>query len=428
MADAGFLHKISGADKFQVLLHRHIRLNGNAGNVISLSIKVKGRITADELRSTVSTNRFLTQINSLEIEQRFLQIPRWKNGAQQNSVKITEHAEAGNNHILQPDIKINSGNLIDIALVQGEHNSTVVISVHHVLADNMGIQCIAKIIDGSVNPPSSPFANEEKDTGSLVQQLMHTLKATRLVFKKTPNSLAKISVRDIPASDLSDNIAHISVINFTAEETLRTDKLAAAKGARLSKSAFYLAATSMALQQSIFKNTEGDTFFLPVPQNQRLRGNEQVALGNQLSFLFYNIPFNKLNNLSEATAFITEQMMKQIKEQSPKSYSYLLKTFRFLPLALYDLFFKMPTKGAVCSFLFSDVGETLPDIKTFMGREITDVLNLPPNPCPPHITLVFMKHAGALKIITAYNPQAISGEEITKFEDLLTALLKNENT
>jgi hypothetical protein len=83
----------------------------------------------------------------------------------------------------------------------------------------------------------------------------------------------------------------------------------------------------------------------------------------------------------------------------------------------------MPTKGAVCSFLFSDVGETLPDMKTFMGKEIVEVLNFPPNPSPPHLTFVMMKHAGCLKLIMTYNSKAISEEEITKFEAALRALL-----
>ncbi len=414
MSATDFSYKISGADKFQLLLDRHIRLRGYIGNVISLGIEVKGRINADELRKVVNENTFLTQINSLKIEEGFLRIPRWKAQANQKPVKIIEHPSEQDAVDIKPDIKVNSGNLLHLDLLQNKSNSTLIISAHHVLADNMGIQAIAKIIAGNIQPAFTPFTKEENEAVSIVRQLVYTLKATRLVFNKTPKKLAKLLLGE------TETGSHI--IRFTQEETKQIEQNAVKNGARISKSAFYLAATSMALQQTVFAKTS-DSFFIPVPQNQRLRGNEQTVLGNHLSFLFYTIPFNKLTNLTEATEFINEQMMQQVRDKSPKSYSYLLKTFRFLPLSVYDFFFKLPTKGAVCSFLFSDVGETLSGMKTFMGKEITEVLNYPPNPCPPHITFVVMKHTGALKIITAYNPGVISSYEITRFEEKITELL-----
>ena len=403
--EAALSHKISGADKFQLLLDRHIRLNQSTGNIIQLNIEVKGRIELEELRKIVSANSFLTQLNSLKVTDKSLSIPRWINGEEQNPVSVTEFPDYANN---DPE------GLISIVLFQDEPNSEVFIFVHHVLADNIGIQQIAGLINGTIKPPLLPFAEEGKDTTPFIQQLIHTLKATLLVFKKTPKRMAKLVADEVKTST--------NIIDFDEEETQQIEENATKNGARLSRSAFYLAAVSIALKQTIFAN-KGDSFFLPVPQNPRLRGNDQVAMGNHLSFLFYTIPFNKLNSLSEATAYITAQMVEQIKNQSPKSYSYLLKTFRFLPLWLYDFFFKMPTKGAVCSFLFSDVGETLPDMKTFMGKEIVEVLNLPPNPCPPHITFVMMKHAGTLKLIMTYNSKAISEDEISKFEIALDTLL-----
>ncbi len=403
--ETAFSHKISGADKFQLLLDRHIRLNQLTGNTIRLSIEVRGRIEPEELRKIVSENHFLTHLNSLQLRNGILSIPKWKNGKELNPVTVSDKPI---------DLTINSGNLLHIKLVQADKNSIIIISVDHILADNIGIQLLAKIINGTIIPVGSAFAEEENDTTSFIQQLVHTLKATLLVFKKTPKRMAKLVADEV--------VTNTNFIDFDEEETRKIEKNAAKNGARLSLSAFYLASLSMALKQTIFAN-KGESFFLPVPQNQRKRGKNQVVMGNHISFLFYTIPFNKLNNLSEATDYITAQMVEQIKKQSPKSYYYLLKTFRFLPLWLYDLFFKMPTMGAVCSFLFSDVGETLPEMKTFLGKEILKVLNLPPNPSPPHLTFVMMKHKGSLKLIMTYNSKAISDDEVSKFEAAFTNLL-----
>lgn len=406
-----FVHKISGADKFQLLLDRHILLNQPTGNFIKLSIEVEGRIDMKLLHRTISANRFLTRLNSIRLKEGFLKIPCWVEVDEQTPITFSEYDETT---FLSRKGELIKRYALNISLLHVEDDSIIIITTDHALADNIGIQILAKIIDGTIIPEGSAFAEEEEDSTPLIQQLIYTLKATLLVFKKTPRRMAKLVADEV--------VTNTNIIDFDEEETKQIEENAAKNGARLSRSAFYLAAVSMALKQTIFAG-KGESFFLPVPQNQRLRGNDQVAMGNHISFLFYTIPFNKLNNLSEATAFITAQMVEQIKNQSPKSYSYLLKTFRFLPLWLYDLFFKMPTKGAVCSFLFSDVGETLPDMKTFMGKKIVDVLNFPPNPSPPHLTFVMMKYAGSLRLIMTYNSKAISEEEISTFETELRALL-----
>lgn len=403
-----FYHKISGADKFQLLLDRHIKSNNKEGNLISLYIEVKGKINIDDFKKSIAENKLLTQINSLEIEGGFLKIPRWKNGLNQVPVNINV---VNHNEPVLPltDIKV-----IGIQLQQHEENSAVMISIPHVITDNIGLQTMAKIIDGCIDHDGLLFAEEEKEKTTVVQQLIHTWKATVLVFKKTPKLMAKLVAQEVETG--------LYVSEFDEQETAHIEQCAIKAGAVLSRSAFYLACISTALRFTIFEN-KGSSFFVPVPQNQRLRGNKQITIGNHLSFLFYTIPFNKLGDTKETTAFITEQMIEQVKKQSPKSYSYLLKTFRLLPLWLYNLFFKMPTKGAVCSFLFSDVGETLADIKTFMGKEIIDVVNLPSNPCPPHLTFVLMKHAEKLKVIAKYNKKAISTNELAGFNATLKKIL-----
>ncbi len=415
MLQSSFSETISGADKFQLLLDRHIRLKNSTGNISRLSIKVAGTIDLEKLKAAVESNSFLSEINSLLIEDDLLIIPRWKKGEKLNHVDVEELKSF--DAVFRKDIKVNSEKLLHIGVVYEQETTIVIISAHHVIADFRGIQDIAKIISGTIQGTIADTFIKEENPYSFIEQLKQTLKATTFVFKKSPNKLAKLKFSK------GDGENGISILRFTENETKEIEENAVTNGARLSRSAFYLAAVATALKQSIFSK-KGEIFFLPVPQNQRPRGNEQVALGNQLSFLFYTIPFSELKNLREATAFITSQMLEQIKMQMPKSYSQLLESFRFLPLPVYDFFFKLPTLGAVCSFLFSDVGETLPDMKTFLGYEVLETLNFAPNPTPPGFTIVFMKDRGALKITMTYDRNAVTGAEITKFETLLKTSLR----
>lgn len=413
--------KISGADKFQLLLDRHIMSGGSAtGNVIRLSIEAKGQINAKELQKKIQQNDFLTQLNSLEIKEPFFSVPRWKQEKKQKTVSVSEHIAEKHGffpeEILNRRLKINSGELLHIDIIHSPEHTTIVISAHHVLADNQGIQAIAKIISEDKEQNEIVFTDDEKNEPSLWKKLVHTLKSVVFVFRKTPKNLARLR-----ENKKQNN--KFSVIRFSNDESKKIEELALKNGAQLSRSAYFLAATSIALKQTVFANTEGNSFFVPVPQNQRLRGKKNFHLGNDISFLFYNIPFSELENLRNATSFITQQLTEQAKKESPKSYKYLMEVFRFLPLTVYDFFFKLPTKGTISSFLFSDLGETLPDMKIFLGKEISEILNFPPSPSPPGITIVFMKHTEKIKVITAYNISMISDAEIAKFEAVLRKLL-----
>jgi len=426
MIQSGYSQKLSGADKFQLLLDwqirsslsKHAGKDSREGNVIRMSIEVNGKIELNSLQQVIDLP-FLTQINSLQIKTGFLQSPAWNYNRLSNPVEITEHHVNENSFIpdevFKRDITISSGKLIHIDLVQGKTNSILVFSAHHALADNQGIQSLIKTIGGSLKPGDTPFSVEPDNGLTFVQQLLHVLKATLLIFRKSPLRLAKL-----PQTGISKTA--FSVLRFSKDQTEKIESLAVKNGARLSKSVFYLAATTKAMRETFFA-AERKSFLVVAPQNQRLRGTKNMALGNRISFLFYNIPFKELDKTDNATAFISKQMMEQAKQEMPKSYSHFMSAVRFLPLPVYNFFYKLPTLGAVSSFLFSDVGDTLQGMETFMGKEILEVLNFPPNACPPGLIIVFMKHGGAYKVITTYNSKAISKEEISKFETALTLLL-----
>ncbi|MBK6754762.1 MAG: hypothetical protein IPG69_14560 [Flavobacteriales bacterium] len=53
------------------------------------------------------------------------------------------------------------------------------------------------------------------------------------------------------------------------------------------------------------------------------------------------------------------------------------------------------------SFAFSDIGEDRDELRTFAGVDVLEVLNYPPAPCPPGLTITCMRHAGELKVVLA---------------------------
>lgn len=419
MSDHGFRREISGAEKFQLVLDRHIRLKQATGNANRLTIEVKGKIDAAVLKEAIAANTFLTEINSLSIEDSLLKIPEWRQGKEKNPVEVTTHSVDRDNYIpdevLLKDIKVNSGKLILVDLVNGVNNSTVVIAVHQALADNSAMQSIARIIAGTATGElASAFAPENEKT-SFTGRIIETIKAGLFVLKTSPRRMSLLRAETADTK--------FKVIRFTPAETATIDKIASERGAAASNRAFYLTVTAMVLSRFIFRLTSLN-FFVRVPLDLRAKNNNNLWLGNRLSYLFFKIPFIRLESFTGATTFITEKLTEQENSGLPGSYSQLLKTFRRLPFPVYDSLFRVPAKGVVSSFFYSYIYEPLPEMKTFFGKEIAEVLSFAPNPSPPHITFVYLRHNDALKIAISYNSSIIPYEQIDRFERSLRLLLK----
>jgi hypothetical protein len=51
-----------------------------------------------------------------------------------------------------------------------------------------------------------------------------------------------------------------------------------------------------------------------------------------------------------------------------------------------------------------------------MGAGVADIINYPPVPHPPGLTVVFMRFKGMLRVVFGYTEEAISNAEIDMLE------------
>ena len=133
-----------------------------------------------------------------------------------------------------------------------------------------------------------------------------------------------------------------------------------------------------------------------------------------------------LESITQAVASVNKQMKEQARSEIPRKYVSLLDRFRRLPLSLYLLLVKLPTGGGVSSFSFSDLGESPNEVQHFGSERVLDMINYPPVPAPPGLTVVFMRYRERLRVVIGYVPEAITDEEVGFFETHLTGSLKGD--
>ncbi len=413
---------LSGADYFQLVLDKHIRKYGTVGNVSRIVIEVVGKIELQVLQRRLHNLVIFNWMKNLKMRRTQLWgIPYWQRFSTANEFPITEHNNVSEipSEVFNRDICPESGVLFHIDLIQkSSGNSCFVFSVHHSLMDSKGVQLLMKVL-GDIDIEEdiqNYFPIEVPAKKSLIYKLKKSFEAKHFIeefnFKQMATLLAA-RPKSVPRS-------RFDTIQFSIEESNRIDQCAQINGSRFGNSAYYMACITRGLNHLLEKRGSGSgDFWIPLPQNQRLRGSNGPVFSNQLSFMFFRIPKDTLHSLPATINNISKQMIHQVRIGFPSAYSTMMELFRRVPLFIYSFLIKNSSKGATASFSFSDVGEAWGESKIFLGLAIKDVSHIPANPYIPGFTVVFSRFNGALKVIVAHIEETIGENEMEIFEEFL---------
>lgn len=412
---------LSGADYFNLLVERNLQKLGYRGNVVHMAIDLRDHLPVDELRQRMEEREVFAWLNAINLKRGVpFRMPSWERGREKKPVPIGEYRDTGDiipDEILDIDLQPSPGKLFHVGLVQLKNGRTrLVFSAHHAIVDNRGVQMLVRLLDRHAGPEDMDGFFPEKRVKEHFGKQLRQFNASRHFLMDADKNVASL-LTEKAKPNLKTKY---KIIDFSEEETQKIDSNAVQSGARFGNGPFYLAAAARSVNGIlIMRGTQGKTLWIPAPQNQRMRGKQGALLSNQISFMFYRIPYKNLDSLKGCVKTITEQMVDQVRTRMPESYATMMNIFRRMPLRIYNLFMKWPTKGVVTSFSFSDIGPSLQDFDTFMGREIADVFHFPPNPVPPGFTTVFMRFNGRLRVVVGSTSQSMSPTELVKFEKLL---------
>lgn len=412
---------LSGADYFNLLVERNLQKLGYRGNVVHMAIDLEGEITLADLKSRLGDREIFAWLNAIELKRgNPLRMPSWSAGTHKMPVPVSvvdATEEVIPNELLDVDLKPSPGKLFHIGILLLKDNKTrLVFSAHHAIIDNRGVQMLVRLLDGHSGPDDiEAFFPEARVKEHFLKKLKQ-FNDSRHFLMDGDNKVA--SLLNGKAEPNLKTKYHI--VDFDESETQQIDQNATASGARFGNGPFYLAAAARSVNAIlIMRGTHGKTVWVPAPQDQRMRGKQGALLTNQISFMFYRIPYAELDTLKQSVKVVTDQMVNQVRTRMPESYATMMNIFRRMPLRIYNLFMKWPTKGVVTTFSFSDIGPSLKDFDSLFGHKISDVYHYPPNPVPPGFTIVFMRYNNRLRVVVGSTSQSMNPDELAKFEKLL---------
>jgi len=419
----GIPHKtpLSGADYFNLLVERNLQKLGYRGNVVHMAIDLDDELTEEQLKQRLREREIFAWLNAITLKRGYpFQMPNWERGQERKPVDVTvldETEDVIPETLLDLDLQPEAGKLFHIGLVRLKNGTTrLVFSAHHAIIDNRGVQMLVRLLDREDGPEDMTEFFPEKRVKDHFLKKLKQFNASRHFLMNADKQVATL-LTEKARPNLKTKY---HIVNFSEQETLQIDENSVQCGARFGNGPFYLAAAARSVNGILIqRGTHGKTMWVPAPQDQRMRGKGGALLSNQISFMFYRIPHKNLDSLRECVKSVHDQMVDQVRTRMPESYATMMNIFRRMPLRIYNLFMKLPTKGVVTSFSFSDIGPSLKDFDTFMGRKIKDVFHYPPNPVPPGFTTVFMRYNSQLRVIVGSTEQSMTPTELQKFESLL---------
>src|SRR5690606_36415613 len=145
--------------------------------------------------------------------------------------------------LLKLDLKPEAGKLFHLALVQRSNAFTrVVLSAHHSIIDNRGMQMLVDFIGSPENTTDLDIFPERQEKASVVQRMKQFNEARHFLMDADQN------VAGLPNGQAQPNLkSQYTMINFPESETQRIDENGVKVGARFGNGPFYLASAARAV-------------------------------------------------------------------------------------------------------------------------------------------------------------------------------------
>ncbi len=417
---------LNGSDYFQLLLDRHYRQHSSQGNVSRFAVTVQGRIDAQQLERIINSNTMLCWLYSLRLEWRLpFQLPQWKQmkAARPIPVGVYEAAQEARSiprHLFDIDIQPHTDPPFQLDLIhhQDDIQTTFLFTWSHILMDAHGAEILMRHLGDAIESDSIQFLAQQDEVLPVAVQVQYARKVRDFMFNGQETDLSLLAEEN--------SVRHANRYHFVQFSEVETEQITArgqSLGIRLGRSPFLLAATMRSFQKLLKrKGAINHNLYVPIPQNQRKKGILGPIVNNQVSYLFYRLFPEHLVDMQSAVNAIGEQMIDQMRNGIPASFSIMMGLLRRFPLWLYSHIIKSPTKGTLASFFFSDTGKTLDDFTSFCGQPVNDAIHYPPNSNHPGFTVIFTSFQKKLQVMVAYTESSITEEDLSIFE---VALRKN---
>lgn len=412
--------RLLGADHFILALEKCNSSSGTSGNMCRYVLDLTGEFDSAEFKSTLNNNELSKWLSKFEYNSKYLHSTKWSIGKEKR-IELTSMQECNGipSEVINSQTELNQGPLFYFHLIKNSDNSSrLVFSWHHLLMDGYGAMLFLKNLDSPIS-----IQETEVHTSPLSLSVIREMIRAKLFI----SSSSKGDIQLIESSYSKQVNQGFEFIEFDPNETQIIENQARQHKSTLGISSYFLACSSIAVNNCLIrKGIKPKDFWIPVPQDNRKKGSQWPVIGNHLSFLFYRIKRDSTSDKSRLTEDIQKQMISQVKNRIPHSYSHLMNYLKHIPTWLYARLIKGPNGKSLSTFLFTVAAEHPKEFNTINSCAITNAISIPPNTYPPGITFAFNRFEGKIQIAIPFYQHLFSQKEIDLIKDDLYNELLNK--
>ncbi len=420
---------LSGADCFHLVLDKHAKKHGAGGNVMRKIFYFSSSVSFEKVETILKSSPVIYWLCNIKLAQPpFFRLPYWKFTDKGNEIIVRKHQSLTENEIpasiINRDITVESERFIEADVIYYPSGSSAfVLSWNHILLDAKGTTLLFEHLNHLSENKAQQFdiffpAKECKT--NIVTYIRNMYKVKSFVQKSSRPPVSSVCTAKNKHGE--DEIVNRTVI-FNSEETSRIAANAIKTGSRFGPTLYFIACCSQVIHEINKRKNKAGDLWLPIPYDGRLKGAAGPLISNCVSFLFYRIPEEALDNVPKTVNCLANQMKSQIAGRIPQRYTMFLNMMRHIPLWLYYFLVSKTGRGVFASFLYTSTGDNFNELGSLFGESLRDLNMIPALTFPPGLTFVFLKHFNELNINIAYSPDVISDEELQIIEEKLKQTL-----
>ena len=420
---------LSGADCFHLVLDKHAKKHGAGGNVMRKVFYFNTSLSFEKINDILKNSPVIYWLCNIKLsEGSLLKLPCWKFTDSGNIINFQQHVSQIENdipgEILTRDITIESDRFIEADLVHYPSGACAfVLSWNHIVMDAKGTTLLFEHLNhlsGNISRDTTGmFPAVEKKT-NIVTYIRNMYKVKKFVQTSARKPVSSVADKNLKTTE---GITATSILAFNEAETSKINENAFKTGSRFGPTLYLIACCSQVIHLLNKKKNKAGDLWLPVPYDGRLRGATGPLISNRVSLIFYRIPQDQLDSVTQTVKCLSAQMTEQIKDGIPRRYNLFLDMMRHIPLWLYYFLVSHTGKGVFASFLYTSTGDNFNDLRSLFGEQIRSINMIPALTFPPGLTFVFLKHDNELNLNIAYSPDVINNNDLHLIEQKLKEIL-----
>lgn len=432
---------LTESDYFVLALDRQMRSIGLPGNICRLVLQLDGHLDLKVLREALNNCCSVNWLANKRVKRWLpFTVPLWFSTMSNGRLLIAEHrakeprphlagvADSSINHRLNPFKE--AGIAFDL-IHYPDRTTDLVLSWHHVLTGAHGAELLLEqisnpgvktaLVDNEMSQNNEFWNTPGSARKKLVRRLMFARQSRLFIDKIHRQPLAAITSGS--RREYTEGHSYRPVY-FSEPESRTIEANCDLQGASFYKSLFVLAAVIRALHALwVARGKKGGAYVVTVPQDLRKRGAAGPIFSNHVSFLFYRIEPEDLVSIKTLVASLKQQMTGQLRSKFPAAFSTAMGLFRRLPLRLYARIVGGDPTREWPHFYFSDIGDSLQNVREFLGVPIESLCHLAPVAIPPGIAVISGRFRNRLNIVLSCVTGCLTEQEMELFEKTIRAEL-----